>query len=87
MLIESTNNEKIKNLSRLLTDNRFRKNSGIFAVEGKQENQRAINFGQEAEEFFICESIFDEDFPRKRIFRNSLPIDNHVKCHARKCGN
>ena len=48
MLIESTNNEKIKNLSRLLTDNRFRKNSGIFAVEGKQENQRAINFGQEA---------------------------------------
>ena len=67
MLIESTNNEKIKNLSRLLTDNRFRKNSGIFAVEGKQENQRAINFGQEAEEFFICESIFDEDFPKGKI--------------------
>jgi TrmH family RNA methyltransferase len=67
MLIESTNNEKIKNLTRLLTDNRFRKNSGFFVVEGKQENQRAIHFAQEAEEFYICESIFDDDFPKGKI--------------------
>ena len=67
MLIESTNNEKVKNLTRLLTDNRFRKNSGFFAVEGKQENQRALNFAHQAEEFFICESIFDDDFPKGKV--------------------
>lgn len=67
MLIESTNNEKIKNLTRLLTDNRFRRNSGTFAVEGKQENQRAQKFGYENQEFFICESIFDDDFPKGKI--------------------
>ena len=67
MLIESTNNEKIKNLTRLLTDNRFRKNSGYFVVEGKQENQRAINFAQQSEEFYICESIFDDDFPKGKV--------------------
>lgn len=67
MLIESTNNEKIKNLGRLLTDNRFRKKSGNFAVEGKQENQRAIAFAYENIEFFICESIFEDDFPKGKV--------------------
>ena len=67
MLIESTNNEKIKNLTRLLTDNRYRKNSGYFVVEGKQENHRAVQYSHEAEEFFICESIFDDDFPKGKI--------------------
>ncbi|MBF1149728.1 MAG: RNA methyltransferase, partial [Cloacibacterium normanense] len=57
MIIESLQNEKIKNLNRLITDNRFRKKSGVFVVEGKQENERALQFGFENVEFFICESI------------------------------
>ena len=67
MQIESFQNEKIKNLSRLITDNRFRKKSGSFVVEGKQENERAVRFGYENLEFFICESIFEEDFPKGKV--------------------
>lgn len=58
MLIESPQNEKIKHLSRLLTDNRFRKKSGVFVVEGQQENERALKFGHKSIEYFICEDLF-----------------------------
>ncbi|MCP2039163.1 RNA methyltransferase [Chryseobacterium sp. HSC-36S06] len=67
MLIESLQNEKIKNLIRLITDNRFRKKSGSFAVEGRQENERAAKFGFEVQDYYICESIFNEDFPKGKI--------------------
>lgn len=67
MTIESLQNEKIKNLNRLITDNRFRKKSGIFVVEGKQENERAIQFGFENIEFYICENIFGINHPEGKI--------------------
>ena len=67
MIIESLQNEKIKNLNRLITDNRFRKKSGIFVVEGKQENERAIQFGFENIEFYICENIFGINHPEGKI--------------------
>lgn len=67
MIIESLQNEKIKNLNRLITDNRFRKKSGVFVVEGKQENERALQFGFENVEFFICESIFGINHPDGKI--------------------
>ncbi|UFK98743.1 TrmH family RNA methyltransferase [Kaistella faecalis] len=67
MLIESFQNEKIKNLTRLITDNRFRKKSGSFVVEGRQENERAAKFGFEVQDYYICESIFNEDFPKGKI--------------------
>ena len=67
MTIESLQNEKIKNLNRLITDNRFRKKSGIFVVEGKQENERALQFGFENVEYFICENIFGINHPEGKI--------------------
>ena len=67
MIIESLQNEKIKNLNRLITDNRFRKKSGVFVVEGKQENERALQFGFENVELFICESIFGINHPEGKI--------------------
>ena len=67
MLIESLQNEKVKFLSRLVMDNRFRKNSGVFAVEGKQENERARRFGFEPKEYFICETIFGEEIPASKV--------------------
>ena len=67
MIIESLQNEKIKNLNRIITDNRFRKKSGIFVVEGKQENERALQFGFENVEFFICETIFGINHPAGKI--------------------
>ena len=67
MTIESLQNEKIKNLNRLITDNRFRKKSGVFVVEGKQENERALQFGFENVEFYICENIFGINHPEGKI--------------------
>lgn len=67
MLIESFQNEKVKYISKLLTDNRFRKKSGFFAVEGQQENERALKYNFEAVEFYICEQIFQKDLPKGKI--------------------
>ena len=67
MIIESAQNEKIKYITRLITDNRFRKKEDIFVVEGKQENKRAFKFGFEAQEFYIAESIFNEAVPNGKI--------------------
>lgn len=67
MTIESSQNEKIKHLSRLLTDNRFRKKSELFVVEGRQENKRAQQFGFENVSSFICESIWDGELPKGNI--------------------
>lgn len=67
MLIESFQNEKVKYITKLLTDNRFRKKSEVFAVEGQQENERAQTFGFEPVEFFICENIFQKEFPKGKI--------------------
>lgn len=67
MLIESFQNEKIKYLNRLITDNRFRKKAEVFVVEGKQENERALQFGYEAVEFYVCEPIFGIDHPEGKL--------------------
>jgi len=67
MLIESFQNDKIKNITKLLTDNRFRKKSGIFVVEGQQENERAWKYDFEPVEFFICENIFKGEVPAAKI--------------------
>ncbi|KQR95524.1 rRNA methyltransferase [Chryseobacterium sp. Leaf180] len=67
MIIESLQNDKIKHLIRLNTDNRFRKKSGIFVVEGQQENERALQFSYPLKEYFICESIFNGNLPDAKI--------------------
>lgn len=74
MIIESTQNHKIKNLTRLYTDNRFRRKSGVFVVEGTQENERAIKFGCEAVEFFIAQDIFCGELPQAIIHYISKSI-------------
>ncbi|WHF50407.1 TrmH family RNA methyltransferase [Chryseobacterium gotjawalense] len=67
MIIESTQNEKIKYITRLISDNRFRKKENVFVIEGKQENERALQFGFNAQEFYIAESIFNENLPEGRV--------------------
>jgi TrmH family RNA methyltransferase len=71
MLIESFQNEKIKNITKLLTDNRFRKKSNVFVVEGQQENERAQQYNFEPVEFFICESIFKGSLPNGKVHQVS----------------
>lgn len=67
MQLESLQNEKIKNLIRLLTDNRFRKKAEVFVVEGKQENERASHYGFENVEYYICEAIFSAAIPAGKV--------------------
>lgn len=67
MQIESFQNEKIKNITKLLTDNRFRKKSNVFVVEGQQENERALKYNFEPVEYFICENIFSGNQPTGKI--------------------
>ena len=66
MIIESAQNEKIKYITRLISDNRFRKKEHVFVVEGKQENERALKFGFDAQEFYIADSIFNEALPKAK---------------------
>ncbi|WP_292008651.1 TrmH family RNA methyltransferase [Chryseobacterium sp.] len=75
MIIESFQNEKIKNITKLLTDNRFRKKSEVFVIEGRQENERAQKFSFEATEFYICEDIYDGPQPDQgKIYRVSNKV-------------
>ncbi|SFI56304.1 TrmH family RNA methyltransferase [Halpernia frigidisoli] len=64
-MIESLQNEKVKYLTKLLTDNRFRKKEKVFTVEGIQENERAGRYNFEPVNYFICESIFSGQLPLK----------------------
>ncbi|KQT15465.1 rRNA methyltransferase [Chryseobacterium sp. Leaf404] len=63
MIIESFQNEKIKHITKLLTDNRFRKKADVFVVEGQQENERALKYSFEPVEFYICDTIFKGKHP------------------------
>ena len=67
MLIESLQNEKIKYISKLLSDNRFRKKSGVFLVEGKQENKSAQKFGYQLESLYIAPDIYDEEISNEKV--------------------
>lgn len=66
-MIESLQNDKIKYLVRLTSDNRFRRKEGVFVVEGRQENERAIRFGYEAKEFYICDNLYDGELPDSKV--------------------
>ncbi len=73
-MIESVQNDKIKYVSRLLSDNRFRKKQQIFAVEGKQENARALTFGYQPLDFYVCDALFHDESPAGTVHRVSEKV-------------
>lgn len=77
-MIESFQNEKIKYITRLLTDNRFRKKEDVFVVEGKQENERALKFGFNPQEFYIAEPIFNDNLPAGKVHLVSEKIYDKI---------
>ncbi|NAW52058.1 RNA methyltransferase [Elizabethkingia argentiflava] len=74
MQIESLQNDKIKRLSKLITKNSERRKNKVFIVEGRQENQRALSFGYDPIEFFICGDIFQDTLPQAKINMVSTKI-------------
>ncbi len=65
--IHSLQNEKIKQLIRWGLKNAERKKSGLFLVEGKQENQFAENNAFENLEYLICPDLYNGNYPDGEI--------------------
>lgn len=61
MKIESLQNPQIKNLLKLQQKSRERKSSGLFVVEGVQENELALSSGFEAVKFYLAEGIYESN--------------------------
>ncbi len=59
MFIESLKNSKIKELLLLQQKQKERKIKNLFLVEGIQENRWAIDSFFTVQEFFVCETIFN----------------------------
>ena len=57
-----------------MSKNNERRKSGIFIVEGVQENERAIQFGYTPTEFFICNDIFHGTLPSAVINNVSAKV-------------
>lgn len=65
MEISSLQNPKIKQLIKLQQKSRERSKQGLFVVEGVQENILALQNNFEPVQWFVCESIFANDFELK----------------------
>ena len=57
-----------------MSKNNERRKSGVFIVEGVQENERAIQFGYTPTEFFICNDIFRGTIPSAVINNVSAKV-------------
>ncbi len=55
--ITSSSNPKIKNLSRLISFSKERKEQGVFVIEGYREISRAMISGIEIKELYVCPEI------------------------------
>ena len=63
-MIESTQNTHIKELMCLFAKNNERRKSGVFVVEGAQENASALENGFVPKKIFICQKYFVDKIPQ-----------------------
>ncbi|MFA5360188.1 MAG: RNA methyltransferase [Patescibacteria group bacterium] len=61
MIIESVQNEKIKNLVKLREASRERKQQGLFLIEGWREINLALKGGVEIENLFYCQDYIKQE--------------------------
>lgn len=85
-MIESLHNDKVKRLVRLSSDNRFRKKSKLFCVEGRQENKRALSFGFEPESFFVCQDIYGDTLPQGEVHLVSKKVYEKIAYRSKTEG-
>ena len=57
--IESTSNPKVKHLVRLRKSSRYRKEMGLFIVEGKREIEAMLSSGKFIEELYFSNELLD----------------------------
>lgn len=79
MEISSSQNKKIKQLTKLQQKSRERKKLQLFVVEGVQENRLAISNGFEAVQFFVCHEIFDAVIPLPKVDTFSVSKEMYEK--------
>lgn len=63
-VITSLQNESIKNIIKLSDNSRYRKDCGLFVVEGVREVGLALAIGYEVNQLFICEEVFDGNWEK-----------------------
>src|SRR3989338_1258362 len=56
-IITSNQNPKIKYLNKLCLKSSFRKEQGLFIVEGEREVKRAVKSGYQLETIFYCPEV------------------------------
>lgn len=60
--IESLQNKQLKQLTKLQSKSRSRRQLNSFVVEGEKEVTSALNSGYRALQFFVCQTILDPSF-------------------------
>ncbi|MFA5420720.1 MAG: RNA methyltransferase [Patescibacteria group bacterium] len=58
--ITSTSNQRIKDVAKIIKDNRKRQEEGVVVVDGKREIEEALRSGWLIEEFFYCSDFFKD---------------------------
>ena len=76
LLIESPHNERFKKLLKLSTDNKFRRKSKLFIIEGLKEIRAALEHNYELEEVYIDDK-YKTAFPEKEFDQVSVTILKH----------
>jgi len=80
--IQSAQNSRIKNLQKLFSKSKERKEQNLFVIEGMRELSLAISGSYSLDSVFICSELFSEiNYPEIRtkippsiVFEVSLPI-------------
>lgn len=69
--ITSSSNPKIKNLSRLISSSKERKEQGVFVIEGYREISRAMISGIEIKELYVCPEIDQKSRSKELLSKDS----------------
>ena len=73
-LITSTSNPRIKNILKLQSGSRERREQNLFVIEGYREIRRAMASGIEIQEIYVC-----PDFDKQGRSEELLALDNHIQ--------
>lgn len=84
-IITSTQNPKIKRLKWLQQKSQYRRNEGVFVVEGQREVERCINAGYEVDALWVCPDILGAtaaaDVLTRRIAQHQPPLRPRLVSH------
>ena len=80
ILIDSLQNEKIKNIVKLRETGRERKKQGLFLIEGRREINLALKAGVEIENLYYCQDYTREKlaFDQEKLIKVSKKVFDKI---------